>query len=132
MKIREHINIEAESGGHELVQDPHHWRTVCVDFDGVLNDSSGPFKHGHFGPPIPEGMKLLKILIERGWTVVILTARKETDAVAGWLGSQGTPGLLVTNHKVPAQAYVDDRGVHWHQDQTAEEAMKEIESRPSR
>lgn len=133
MKIRQHLDsMEAESDGHELVQEPHHWRTVCVDFDGVLNDSSGPFQRGYIGPPIPEGIALLRKLIERGWTVVILTARKEIDIVAGWLKEQGFPGLLVTNHKVPAQAYVDDRGVHWGPDATAEDIITEIESRPGR
>jgi hypothetical protein len=132
MKLQSAITLHAAAVGHELVHEPSHWRTVCVDFDGVLNASDGPYAKNHFGAPIAEGLRLLRMLIVKGWNVVILTARKETDSVAGWLKEQGFPGLLVTNHKIPAQAYVDDRGVHWHEDQTAEAALQEIEGRPGR
>ena len=87
--------------------------TVCLDFDGVLNKSEGPYQPAHFGPPIKEGLKLLKMCMAAGYSVVILTARKETDLVAGWFRDQGFPHMYVTNRKVPASSYVDDRAIPW-------------------
>lgn len=129
MNLTSTIQLQAK---HDSVHSPQRWRTVCVDFDGVLNNSSGPYHQNHFGAPLVEGLRLLRLLLEDGYNVVILTARKETDSVALWLKDHGFPGMFVTNTKVPAQAYVDDRGVHWHEGQTAEVAMSEIEKRPGR
>jgi hypothetical protein len=116
--------------GHELHHNPVHRWTVCVDFDGVLCDSAGPYHRNHFGPPIKQGMQLLRLLQARGWTVVILTARKETDSVEKYLSAQGFPNLLVTNEKVPAQAYIDDRAVHAHEGYKALDLIRELERRP--
>jgi hypothetical protein len=87
--------------------------TVLLDFDGVLSESSGPFQRGHFGPPVPEGLKLLRLCLQHKYKVVIFTARKETDLVANWLRDQGFPHMYVTNHKIPASSYVDDRAIPW-------------------
>ena len=87
---------------------------VCIDFDGVLNESEGPYQGGnHCGKPIRQGMNLLRMIIAHGYQPVILTARKGTDSVAEWLGTHGFSGLMVTNHKVPAIAYIDDRAIHF-------------------
>ncbi len=100
--------------------------TIALDFDDTLCASSGPYMPDHFGAPIPEGLKLLRLLLSRGYNVVILTARKATDAVAVWLKLHGFPNMVVTNTKVPALAYVDDRAVHWKRGMTAEQALHEI------
>lgn len=100
--------------------------TVAVDFDGVLNKSDGPYTANHFGPPIPEGMKLLHMLVTEHFNVVILTARKETDSVSAWLARQGFKYLLVTNHKIPARIYVDDRGFSFGKGTKAEHIMKYV------
>lgn len=110
--------------GQPLVHAPDRQKTVCVDFDGVLTHVQGPYKWGHIGAPRPEGIKFLRMLLAANFKVVILTARKETDLVAKWLGEQGVPGLFVTNHKPPAIIYWDDHGSIWHDDQSAEEAMR--------
>lgn len=107
-----------------LIHNTSRWRTICVDFDGVLSDSHGPYSRGHFGPPIPEGMKLLAKLKAEGFDTVILTARKETDLVANWLAAQGFPGMIVTNHKIPAVAYVDDRALAWSDNSKASDVLK--------
>jgi hypothetical protein len=109
MNIIETMLFQANSISHPDSEDT----TVCVDFDGVLCESSGPYNRGHFGPPITEGLKLLRLCLEHNYTVVILTARKETDLVAGWLRKQGFPHMFVTNTKVPASAYLDDRAIPW-------------------
>lgn len=102
-------------------------KTVGVDFDGVLCQSEGPYEYGHFGPPISEGLKLVRLLMEEGYNVKIFTARKETDQVAVWLAKQGLQNMHVTNQKVPATAYVDDRAIPWSSKKsTAEEALEYI------
>jgi hypothetical protein len=112
--------------GAPLVNDQLYQRVVCVDFDGVLCDSTGPYARGHFGKPIKEGLKMLKQLLKENYDVVILTARRETDLVMTWLKKQGFRNLLVTNHKVPAIAYIDDHALHAKDNFTADELMRKI------
>lgn len=109
-----------------------HHNTVCVDFDGVICASDGPYTKDHFGPPIRSGIMLLRMLQRKGYDVVILTARKETDSVAVYLAHLGFPNMIVTNHKIPALAYVDDRAVHAHEGASALSMLREIEKRPKR
>jgi hypothetical protein len=112
--------------GQPLVNSPQNQKTVCVDFDGVLTHVSGPYLWGHIGAVRPEGIKFLKMLQAEGFHVVILTARHETDMVAKWLAQQGVPGLMVTNHKISAIAYVDDHAALWHDAENANEMMQLI------
>jgi hypothetical protein len=103
--------------------------TVAIDFDGVLCRSDGPYEFGHFGPPIPEGLKLIKRCKDEGYNVVIFTARKETDLVSNWLRQQGFAHMFVTNHKIPCSAYVDDRAIPWNQDTSlADEVVKYVKN----
>lgn len=103
--------------------------TVLLDFDGVLSQSAGPYNRGHFGPPIPEGLKLLRLCLEHGYNTVIFTARKETDLVANWLRQQGFPHMMVTNHKIPASSYVDDRAIPWNASKSkADDAIKFVKN----
>lgn len=103
------------------------FKTVLIDFDGVLSETSGPYVRAHFGPPIEEGLKLLRLCLQNGFSVAIFTARKETDLVAKWLNEQGFPNMMVTNHKIPASAYIDDRAIPWSSKTSkADDAMKYI------
>lgn len=111
-----------------LLNEPDRQKTVCVDFDGVLSASDGPYLKNHFGPPIKEGFRLLRMLLDKKYHVVILTARKETDAVALWLSHHGFPNMFVTNEKIPAISYIDDRALSWALDSNAEDIMKYVES----
>lgn len=104
--------------------------TVCIDFDGVLSNSDGPYEWGHFGPANKEGLKLIKRCQDEGYNVVILTARRETDLVANWLRDQGFPRMFVTNHKIPASSYVDDRAIPWNQDESLAEAVVKYVKNP--
>lgn len=112
--------------GAPLVNDHKRKKTVCVDFDGVLCESTGPYTRAHFGKPKAEGLKVLKTLLKEKFDVVILTARKETDLVASWLASQGFPHLLVTNHKVPAICYIDDHALFAKDNFLAEDVLKKV------
>lgn len=98
-------------------------KTVGVDFDGVLHNYVGSDK---FGTPIPQGLRLLRALLNRGYEVVIVTARPDVQAAQQWLQKQGFGDLWVTNQKVPACAYIDDRAVPWPQDVGA--VLKRVEN----
>jgi phosphoglycolate phosphatase-like HAD superfamily hydrolase len=87
-------------------------KTIAVDFDGVLNQYTGYADSEKAPPPVKGSWKFLSNLRERGYKVVIHTARN-TDEVHSWLKEHGMKSLVdhVTNTKVPAHAYIDDRGI---------------------
>lgn len=98
--------------------------TIAVDFDGVVHKYGKGWQDGSiYDGPMPGALQGLRQLMERE-PVFIFTARRVED-VASWLLDRGlsvrvgfdgpfwnTPGrLLVTNRKLPARAYLDDRAV---------------------
>ena len=87
-------------------------RTVCVDWNGVLDTYGGYRGPEHFDPPRPGADAFLARLKEMGFRVVILSARDPADVWA-WLRRHGLDAHVddVTDRKVPAFAYVDDRAV---------------------
>ena len=124
MNLNQTLNYRKELGP---THPDTHYATVLIDFDGVLSESSGPYERNHFGPPSKEGLKLLRLCLQHKYSVVIFTARKETDSVAKWLDEHGFPNMLVTNHKIPASAYVDDRAIPWNSSKsTARKTIKYI------
>lgn len=126
MNLIETLRFQKE---HSITHPDSEDATVCIDFDGVLFESSGPYERGHFGPPIPEGLKLLRLCLEHGYSVVIFTARKETDLVANRLRLEGFPHMFVTNHKVPASSYVDDRAIPWNaKESKADDVIKFVKN----
>lgn len=64
------------------------------------------------GPPISGALEAIQELA-RDFRVVVLTAETELDHIRRWLDHFGFPPMLVTNVKVPAIAYIDDRGIHF-------------------
>jgi hypothetical protein len=102
--------------------------TICVDFDGVVHGYSRGYQGGAiYDPPVPGAIEALKSLRTLE-PVVICTAREDLRAVAEWLDSHGVPTvvdgvlsrphfwngrgeILVTNRKLPARVYVDDRAL---------------------
>jgi hypothetical protein len=107
--------------------------TIAVDFDGVIHDYLHGWGDGTiYGDPIPGAHEsLTELLADR--PVAIFTAR-EVTSVATWIQDRlGIPTLadpastigfwtergklLVTNRKVAAVAYIDDRAIRfwdWH------------------
>lgn len=93
-------------------------KTVALDFDGVIHS----YRSGWTGPvpldpPEPGALEFVNALLDQGAKVVIVTTRAaELEGQLGttdWLRYHGFPTgqLRVTNEKVPAIAYVDDRAV---------------------
>lgn len=104
--------------------------TVSIDFDGVIHRYSKGWHDGTiYDEPMPGAIEGIKRLQER-YAVVVLTSRGGLHDVAEWLKRRGVPAVFdpmtgpphrefwdeqdlvfVTNRKLPAIAYVDDRAV---------------------
>lgn len=100
--------------------------TIAVDFDGVIHAYSKGWQDGTiYDPPLAGAIEALKKLQEK-YSVFIFTARSPQD-VAIWLRLRGVDAVidpdhtrtfwhhktrvLVTNFKLPAIAYIDDRAI---------------------
>lgn len=110
-------------------------RAVAVDFDGVIHDYSKGWQDGSiYGEPLPGAFDALRGLME-DYAVFIFTSRSKYQ-VADWLEGRGFAVkiddgsfydhdnwdgrfwdeqgiLLVTNSKLGASCYVDDRGIRF-------------------
>ena len=84
-------------------------KTICVDFDGVLNEYG--YEERDLGEPLTGSKEFIKEL-RRKYKVVILTSRPK-EQVIHWLRNNGFPSMKVTNCKVPAVAYIDDRAIQF-------------------
>lgn len=87
-------------------------RTICVDWNGVLDTYSGYKGHDHCDPPRPGAAQFLQSLRDMGYKVVVLTSRSPHDARL-WLERHGLACYVddVTDRKIPAVAYIDDRAL---------------------
>jgi len=108
-------------------------KSIGVDFNGVIHGYSKGWHDGTiYDDPMPGAFKALSTLLD-SFTVFVFTAR-DLEPVAQWLTEQGQfevyvdrpyPSgawirfwnergkLLVTNRKLPAVAYVDDRAIRF-------------------
>jgi hypothetical protein len=107
-------------------------QTVAVDFDGVIHDYTQGWQDGSiYGQPVPGSLAALRTLMAR-YAVFIHTSR-DPGQVAAWLADRGLTTvidvdgpahpprqfwdrhgeLLVTDRKLPAAAYIDDRAVRF-------------------
>lgn len=104
--------------------------TVAVDFDGVIHSYLTPWVAAHVipDPPYPGALDWLHSILQ-DFDVVILTTRGKTwrgrRAVRRWLYEQGNmlwypaPGcrgleeIRVTDRKVAALIYLDDRAMRF-------------------
>lgn len=101
--------------------------TVAVDFDGVIHSYTSPWINAHTipDPPVDGAILWLLTMVDR-FDVVIFTTRAKTwrgrRAVRAWLKHHADVGMwydtpagagiervFVTDQKVPALVYIDDR-----------------------
>ena len=97
-------------------------KTICVGFDGILNEYNG-YEEGNLGEPLTGSKEFIKELRKK-YKVVILTSRPK-EQVIDWLNNNGFPSMEVTNRKIPAVAYIDDRAIRFNGNykQTIHEAI---------
>jgi hypothetical protein len=112
--------------------------TVAVDFDGVIHAYSKGWHDGTiYDAPIPGALEGISTLQGQGFAVYVFTSR-DPMAVATWLVQHGvrarvdfpwsgaypfefwnsTTEILVSNRKLPAVVYLDDRAVRFEGDWT--------------
>lgn len=93
----------------------HATRTICLDFDGVLNQFKGWTGQYEDYFPLPRVDKFISTLHSDGWRIVISTARPDIGPVIAWLETYHLMKYIsqVTNHKPIALVYVDDRAVYF-------------------
>ena len=88
---------------------------VVVDFNGVLDTFKGWTGRVQDYDPAEGALDFVRRLKEElGYkTVFVLTATMPIESVVAWIRRYGFDQYVdyVTNHKVPAQVYVDDRAV---------------------
>jgi len=101
--------------------------TVAVDFDGVIHRYSRGWQDGSiYDEPMEGAFEALRSLMER-YAVFVFTTR-DIASVADWISDHsgirttnlqppelwnGRGEILVTSHKYPAVAYIDDRGIRF-------------------
>ena len=104
-------------------------KTLAIDFDATIA-SYEPDQYPAIGTPLPGAIEALKTLKDEGYQIVILSSRalhpEGKTAILDWLDQYGAPDVIVTGEKVPAELYVDDRGVHF---TDWSEALKQIRER---
>lgn len=108
-------------------------RSVAVDFDGVIHDYLRGWDDGTiYGEPVDGALESLHTLM-RTYAVFVHTTRRPSQ-VANWIEDKSGHSidcvtfpwwrrrptfwndrrlLLVTNMKLPAVAYIDDRGIRF-------------------
>ena len=82
--------------------------TICVDFDGVLNNYTHYDENDLFTPR--KGAKAFIDTLNKKYNVVILTSRN-TGKVKKWIKKYKFEVEDVTNIKIPALCYIDDRAI---------------------
>jgi hypothetical protein len=118
-------------------------QTVAVDFDGVIHQYGRGWQDGTiYDAPMPGAVDGLKRLQQR-YAVFVFTSR-EVEQVLPWLedlgfdvAADGPPyptfwnsqeQILVTNRKLPAVAYLDDRAVRFADWDSVDAQLEEVRS----
>lgn len=95
-------------------------KTLAIDFDGTVHKYSKGWHDGTcYDEPMPGAIDALLNFINRGYKVVIFTARP-VEPVREWFAKYWTnkfyPCPEITNTKPAAIAYIDDRAVKFNGD----------------
>jgi hypothetical protein len=90
---------------------------ICVDFDDTLMDTTHIPAGKRLGPPTPGAVSFMNQLHAQGDTIIIFTVRggepRGKQAVEDWLDYFKIPFSAVTNIKVNAEAYIDNRAIRY-------------------
>lgn len=113
-----------------------HAKTIAIDFDGVIHTYSKGWQDGTiYDKPVPGAFAAIRALMH-DYAVFIHTTRNPNEVGAWvyntgglkwkvdadfpvppefWNGDASTDLVLITNRKLPALAYIDDRAVRFHE-----------------
>ena len=106
-------------------------RTVAVDFDGVIHAYSKGWQDGAiYDDPVPGAEEAIKELMA-DYAVMVFTTRADLRAVGDYVRDRlhvpvlvardevprefwdGKDAVYITNRKLPAVAYIDDRAIRF-------------------
>ena len=87
--------------------------TVAVDFDGVIADYHGWAGAFQFGNILPGAKEALQELKDMGYAIVVFTTRGDTPAIREYLTKNQIPYDSVTDKKIKAEVYIDDRAMRF-------------------
>jgi len=101
-------------------------KNVAIDFDGVIHSYDKGWQNGElYGELIKDSKYALETFNKEGFKVYILTARVwnrddkelEKKKIEDWLAThnifKGEHYEDITDEKIPAVAYIDDRGIRF-------------------
>jgi hypothetical protein len=95
---------------------------VAIDFDGVLADYRGWQGDEITGSPIAGAREFIKTLLAENYEVIIFSTRK-FSVVHQWLAIHDFPlNVVITDRKLPALCYIDDRAYRFEGDWTKAKA----------
>ena len=88
-------------------------KTIAIDFDGVIHRYSKGWQGmgNAYDPPNPGAVAAIKELNQRGYRLVVFSSRN-VDIIKEWLSKHDLSEYFdeITNTKIPARVYIDDRG----------------------
>lgn len=113
---------------------------ICFDLDGVVHGYTDGYQDGTlYDDPMPGSKELIDRLKEN-YEIVIFTSRLKSElkgyysstdfnSVKEWLDKHNIYYDHITNHKVPAIAYIDDRAIEFRGDWNyVEKRIEELDS----
>lgn len=90
---------------------------LAIDFDGVIHDIKNPLPGRRMGGPIIGAKEALVGFKREGHHIVIFTVRANSEAskmtVIDWLTYYEIPFDDVTNIKINADYYIDDKAIQF-------------------
>jgi hypothetical protein len=110
--------------------------TIAIDFDGVIHRYSNGYKDGSiYDSPVPGAKEfILECMYDKGWAVVIFSTRDPCQ-IKNWIETVLFPdphkdfrisvlsvglkfwnakkNIGITNRKIAAHFYIDDRGLRF-------------------
>jgi len=88
---------------------------IAIDFDGVICKRAGipTIRDWKNAQPMEGALDAINLLRKNGHNVWVFTSNPEPQLVEEWLKENKFPELDVTNVKLPAHAYIDDRAIRF-------------------